>query len=192
MVEQLLVLNSWVALGTLVLEIALAIFTSWFIFGRESLLRFIRSATAWRDLFTKDWSQMFLIKVFLLSLFSVAMTLVYSEYFKVVPCALCWFERIFMYGIVVMSGLGLWRKEARNIFPYINIFAIFGLVVSLYHHFLQMFATSSGHLPCPVSGGDCAKRIIFEYGHITFPWMAALVFVTIILTLAVERAMRRS
>ncbi len=82
-----------------------------------------------------------------------------------------------MYGIVVMSGLGLWRKEARNIFPYINIFAIFGLVVSLYHHFLQMFATSSGHLPCPVSGGDCAKRIIFEYGHITFPWMAALVFI---------------
>lgn len=182
MTETILTLNFWAATGTLVLEIFLVLFTLWFVFARESLIGFIKSCTGWRDIFTRDWSQMFLIKVFALSLFSSVMTLVYSENFGVLPCGLCWFERVFMYGILFMSAVGLYKKEAKQIFPYITTFAWLGGAVALYHHFLQMTATATSHLPCPASGGDCAKRIIFEYGHITFPWMAVVVFATIILT----------
>lgn len=117
-----------------------------------------------------------LLIIFAFSLLSSVMTLVYSEYFGIVPCALCWFERIFMYGIVVLSGLALYKREEKYILPYILSFSIFGAAFSIYHHVLQMTASISSHLPCPVSGGDCAKRIIFEYGHITFPWMAFVVF----------------
>jgi disulfide bond formation protein DsbB len=182
MTETILTLNFWVATGTLILEIFVAFFTLWFVFARESLISFIKSCTGWRDVFTRDWSQMLLIKVFAISLFSSIMTLVYSEGFGVLPCGLCWFERIFMYGILVMSAVGLYRKEAKQIFPYITTFAWLGGAVAIYHHFLQMTATATSHLPCPASGGDCVKRIIFEYGHITFPWMAVVVFATIILT----------
>jgi disulfide bond formation protein DsbB len=108
------------------------------------------------------------------------MTLVYSEYFGVIPCALCWFERVFMYGITILSGFSICLARvplARQIqLGNILVFSIFGAIISLYHHVLQMTANVNSHLPCPASGGDCAKRLIFEYNHITFPYMAFVLF----------------
>lgn len=190
MIETMLQLNFWVATGSLVLEIALVFFIVWFLASKQSLINFIKSCTRWRNVFTYDWSQMMLIKVFTITFVSFVMSLIYSEIFNQTPCALCWFERIFMYGIMILSALGLYRKEAKFIFPYINVFAWLGLTVALYHHILQMTATAGSHIPCPASGGDCAKRIIFEYGHITFPWIAAIVFITVILSYWVEKALR--
>lgn len=189
MIETMLKLNFLVATGSLILEIALVIFTLWFLFAKQSLIKFIKSFITWRKVFADDWSQMLLIKVFALTFLSFIMSLVYSEIFNQIPCALCWFERIFMYGIMLLAGLGLWRKEANFIFTYINLFAWTGLLVAIYHHFLQITATASSHLPCPASSGDCAKLIIFEYGHITFPWIAALVFATVILSGFIEKAL---
>ena len=51
--------------------------------------------------------QYLLLVIFLFSLFSTIMTLVYSEIFLQTPCSLCWFQRVFMYGIVVLSGSSL-------------------------------------------------------------------------------------
>lgn len=190
MIEKILWLNGWVALGILLMEIFLAVFAVWFALSQKSFLDFVRKFVGWRNVFIDNWSQMLLIKVFALTFISFAMSLVYSEYLGVIPCALCWFGRIFMYGIMMLSGTALYRREARMVFPYITVFAVLGLVVSLYHHFLQITASASSHLPCPASGGDCAKRIIFEYGHITFPWTAVVVFASIIFLSILERKLR--
>lgn len=190
MIEKILWLNGWVALGILLMEIFLAVFAVWLALSQKSFLDFVRNFTRWRNVFTDNWSQMLLIKVFALTFISFVMSLTYSDYLGVVPCSLCWFGRIFMYGIMVLSGVALYRREARSIFPYINIFAILGSAVSLYHHFLQITASASSHLPCPASGGDCAKRIIFEYGHITFPWTAVVVFASVIFLSILERKLR--
>jgi disulfide bond formation protein DsbB len=133
--------------------------------------------------------------IFIFSLTSSVMTLVYSEIFLQVPCALCWFERIFMYGVVLLSGLALlspqfknegYRVQVNNIL----VFSILGAMVALYHHVLQMTAAAGSHLPCPTSGGDCAKRLIFEYDHITFPWMAFVLFVFFIVIILLQRKLK--
>jgi disulfide bond formation protein DsbB len=64
--------------------------------------------------------------------------------------------------------------------------SVFGALVSLYQHYLQMGGTST--LPCPASGeGDCAKRFIFEFGYITFPLIAFTAFVFIIILMLYVR-----
>jgi disulfide bond formation protein DsbB len=95
-----------------------------------------------------------------------------------------------MYGTVLISGTALFARnnlEQRGIFRYLLVFSVLGAATSLYHHSLQMAADYGAHLPCPASGGDCAKRIIFEFGHITFPWMALSLFVLFILMILVVK-----
>ena len=179
------------------MEISVAILILFYIYlkvNREGAVGMINPILG---LATKVYGSMekgVLIKIFFLSLISSAMTLYYSEVLGVIPCALCWFGRVFMYGIVIISATALWsdRKgnkapEVNGILKYIFNFSILGAIVSIYHHILQMTATTASYLPCPASGGDCAKRIIFEYGHITFPWLAAVLFVLfIVLILCVK------
>ncbi len=108
----------------------------------------------------------------------LVLSLVYSEYFGVVPCGLCWSERVFLYPLAFILPLAWFRRD-RSIALYGIVLAGVGALISLYHHYMQM---TGGHaLPCPASGvGDCAKRIIFEFGYVTFPLIAFSSFAFII------------
>ncbi len=176
-------LNFIIATFALLLEIILVLLLSFFAFYflsnsfKNKADRFLR-----RDLRAHryNFDKLYLMFVFVFSLFSAAMTLFYSEYLGIIPCALCWFERVFMYGLVVISATALYTRsevEYKSVVKYIKSFAVLGAIIALYHHVLQITALSKdSHLPCPVSGGECSKMIIFEYGHITFPLLAFIVF----------------
>ena len=108
---------------------------------------------------------------------SSLMTLIYSEGFGFIPCGLCWLERVFLYPQVFILGTSLFYKE-KIAARYGLILSIPGLVISLYHHYLQM--GGSKFVACPTSGGDCAKRILFEFEFVTFPLLAAFLFLFLI------------
>ena len=115
---------------------------------------------------------------FLFATFGVVMSLVYSEYFGIIPCGLCWLGRIFLYPQAIMFAIASWKRDA-NIAFYSIALSVCGLLVSLYHHNLQMGGASV--LPCPASGaGDCAQRFLFEYGYVTFPLVGATSFALLI------------
>ena len=192
--DLFLQLNYTIALSALLLEIILALAILWFIFAQGNFLAFILNFENIKNTFFNNWSKLFLVLIFVLSAMSSVMTLVYSEIFGVIPCALCWFERVFMYGIVIISATALCsgrELEQRGIMKYILNFSILGAAVSLYHHILQMTATLGSHLPCPASGADCTKLTIFEFGHITFPWLAFLVFSTFIFIYFVNKKLNK-
>jgi disulfide bond formation protein DsbB len=184
MLENMLLLNWWVATGVLFLEIGvigklisliLVTYNSDF---RNFILEISKNI---KDKFNIDvLSEKFLIFfIFVFSLFSSILTQVYSEIFLQVPCALCWWQRVFMYGVVVISGTSLFARnnqEEKGIIKYLLNFSILGFGFAIYQHAMQMFALYGTHLPCPVSGADCSKMTLFEYGHITFPWMAVVLF----------------
>lgn len=121
----------------------------------------------------------------------LVMSLVYSEYFGILPCGLCWLSRVCMYSQVLLFGVALWRQE-RIIAWYALTLSVLGFVLSLYHHYLQMGGTST--IPCPATGaGDCAKRFLFEFGYITMPLTGASLFALVsILMIFVIRAARES
>jgi disulfide bond formation protein DsbB len=174
-------LNSLVTTGTLLLEIALLL-------SFLKLLLYIASPEfrSWghrisgidRRFVGTYMDKGIVFTVLVLAAVSSGMTLVYSEYFGLVPCALCWFGRIAMYPLVLIAGIALWKGEATQVLKYIAGFSIVGVLVSVYHHTLQMVAVYGGDkLPCPTSGGDCSQISVFGYGHITFPYMAMVIFV---------------
>lgn len=125
--------------------------------------------------------------IFVLSLAGSILTLVYSEVFGMAPCGYCWLQRVFLYPIAVISGIALIARDT-NVGKYIAGLSVPGLLIALYHHYLQVGGVSV--LPCPATPGaaDCAQRMIFEFGYVTFPLMAATVFALIIvLTLLRKR-----
>lgn len=111
---------------------------------------------------------------FLAASVSVVMTLIYSEYFGIVPCGLCWLQRVALYPQVLLFAIA-WKVHDRTVALYSIALSVFGMVVALYQHYLQMGGGSV--LPCPASGeADCAKRIMFEMGYITYPLSAFSLF----------------
>lgn len=118
-----------------------------------------------------------LVVAFFASLGSSIMTLIYSEYFGITPCGLCWLERIALYPQVLMLGMAYYYKD-KLIARYGIGLSVIGLVISLYHHYIQM--GGSEFVRCPTSGGDCAKRFMFEFGFVTFPLLATILFAFLI------------
>ena len=115
---------------------------------------------------------------FLLTLGATALTLYYSEVLGFAPCGWCWVQRVFLWPQVLLFAIALYKQE-RAVVDFSIAFSIFGGIAALYQHYLQM--GGGALIPCPASGaGDCAQRILFEFGYITFPLMAATIFAFLI------------
>ncbi len=111
--------------------------------------------------------------------FAACMTLLYSDVFGVIPCGLCWFERVMLYPQVLMGMTALYFKD--TLMPrYGIVLSTVGLIISSYHHFIQMGGSQFVKCPTAGAGADCAKRFIFEFGFITFPLMSAILFAFLI------------
>ncbi len=124
---------------------------------------------------------------FALTLGGVAMSLLYSEVFGFAPCGLCWVQRIFLYSQAAMFGLAAIRNDTR-IADYSILLSIFGGIVALYNHYLQMGGTSI--LPCPTTAAqavDCAQRFFFEFGYLTFPLVGFSLFAFLIVLMLFVR-----
>ncbi len=124
---------------------------------------------------------------FLITFGGAFLTLFYSEVLGYVPCDLCWYQRVFLYPQIFLFAYA-WYKKDRNILPYTLMLSIIGLVVALYHHTLQIGYDL--YKPCSTSpfAVDCAKPSFIEFGFVTFPFMAVVLFgfLTILITCAIR------
>lgn len=176
MTETVGILNYWLALCTLILQLVTAALLLCYLFKKEFLG--IRLLVSWA-----------IPVAFVVTLSVSALTLVYSEVFGFPPCGLCWLQRVFLYPQVVLLGIALWQKR-RDVADYIIGLSLVGAAIALYQHYLQM--GGSEFIACPSAGGvDCAKRLVFELGYITFPLMSFTAFAFLVaLMLHVRRVNR--
>ncbi len=122
--------------------------------------------------------------ILLTTIGSVALSLLYSEYFGFVPCSLCWLQRIALYPQALFAVMAFRVKE-NSYFPlYSMALSVFGLGVAVYHYIYQLVpkeVLQSGALPCLADGtSDCATKIINEFGFVTFPFLSAVTFAFLI------------
>lgn len=115
---------------------------------------------------------------FVLTLAGSLLTLVYSEVFGMIPCFLCWIQRAFLYPIPVLLGIAMVRTYP-SVWKHVLLLSMGGALVAYYQHYLQMGGASL--IACPALPGaeDCAQRLIFEFGYVTFPLMAVGIFVLV-------------
>jgi disulfide bond formation protein DsbB len=135
--------------------------------------------------FFKQWLQKFVWPaVIAITIGSVAISLLYSEYFGFVPCSLCWLQRIALYPQALFALMAFKTKE-HVFFPLYSIaLSLFGLGVGIYHYVYQLLpqeTSTSEILPCLADGtADCAVRVINEFGFVTFPLLSAITFALLI------------
>lgn len=118
--------------------------------------------------------------IFIVSLAATTGSLYYSYGAGYTPCDLCWLQRIFMYPVLVLSGLALLKKE-RKIIDYILALAVLGGAISLFHNYIYYFGGPLSRF-CQAGGlgASCLRRYVFGLGYITIPLMALTAFALII------------
>ena len=119
---------------------------------------------------------------FLTALGTTIGSLIYSEVLLYEPCKLCWYQRIFIFPQVILFGTALLKKD-KKIIDYGIILSAIGLLISVYHYFIQ--TTEVSGLPCSASAADggCSSQLVLEFGYISIPAMSATAFSLILLSL---------
>jgi disulfide bond formation protein DsbB len=122
----------------------------------------------------------------IIAIVATAGSLFYSEIAGYEPCKLCWFQRIFMYPLVILLGLACIKKDFK-ILIYPSSLAGIGAAISLYHNYVYYGGISL--FPCdPFDlGTSCTKVLVMEFGYITIPLMALTAFTLILLLLNAQR-----
>jgi disulfide bond formation protein DsbB len=111
------------------------------------------------------------------SLVAVCGSLYFSEIMRFEPCKLCWFQRIFMYPLVILLGMACYKND-RWLIPYLLPLSILGGLISLYHYAEQKIPGLAKLLPCTV-GVPCDQDYIDWFGFVTIPLLALAAFILI-------------
>lgn len=101
-------------------------------------------------------------------------SLYFSDIKGYAPCLLCWWQRIFIFGIALLSLTGDIRK--RPILQrQVMTFSIIGGGIAILHNIIDIFPT--GLDVCGANGPSCLARYVYEFGYITIPMMSLTLLV---------------
>ncbi|MDP3941890.1 MAG: disulfide oxidoreductase [bacterium] len=104
-------------------------------------------------------------------------SLYFSEIAGVVPCILCWYQRICMYPLVVILAVGILKKD-KLLHYYVLPLSIAGVSIALYHYLLQVGVIPENIAPC-TAGISCASRFVQWFGFVTIPFLSLCAFAVI-------------
>ena len=125
-----------------------------------------------------------------MALIATLSSLFLSEILHWTPCVLCWYQRIAMYPLVIITGVGVVRRT--NEWPIVAlIIGGIGWVIALYHSLLQWGIISESLAPC-VEGVSCVTRHGVWFGFITIPFLSFVAFSIIIAMSVVARKGEKS
>jgi disulfide bond formation protein DsbB len=110
-----------------------------------------------------------------IALVSMVGSLFFSEVMNLPPCVLCWYQRIAMYPLVLIIGIGIISHDGR-MKNYALPLCLIGLAVSIYHNLLYYGLIPDSLTPCQ-EGVSCTSRQIEWLGFITIPLMALSAFI---------------
>ncbi|WP_421118724.1 disulfide bond formation protein B [Aquihabitans daechungensis] len=107
-----------------------------------------------------------------------------SEVAHFPPCRLCWFQRIAMYPLVVVLGVGAIRRDVGARISG-AILAGLGACVSVWHLLVERYPTLESDSCDPLN--PCSMKWVEELGYLTIPGMALSGFALILVLLAAAR-----
>ncbi len=109
---------------------------------------------------------------FLQAALAMAGSLYFSEMLKLLPCLLCWYQRICMYPLVAVLLVGIVRKD-RAIPFYALPLSVTGLAIGTYHNLLYYHLIPESYAPC-TAAVSCTTHLITLLGFLTIP-LASLI-----------------
>lgn len=168
--NPLLILNNFLAVGGLALAVITAVLLIDLFYYQRRFLGGLMDRFAWT-------------LIILTTLSSVALSLLYSEYFGFIPCSLCWLQRIALYPQALLSIIAYKAKDTFY-FPIYGIWlSAFGIVVGSYQYIYQLIPVDAraGLIPCLADGSaDCGAKVIDVFGFVTFPFLSVITSIFLI------------
>jgi disulfide bond formation protein DsbB len=114
-----------------------------------------------------------LLAAWITALVATCTSLTLSGVFHYIPCSLCWYQRILMFPLVIILGIGFIKQDRHSV-GYALPLACIGLVIALYHSLLQWrLVPESGTCVATV---PCSISQLTLLGFITIPFLSLLAF----------------
>lgn len=112
-------------------------------------------------------------------------SLFFSEIMQFVPCSMCWYQRIFMYPLVLIFLINLLYPDDK-VFKYAIPLVLTGLFFSIYHNLLMFDIIPASVVPC-VSGVPCSTEYINWLGFITIPLLSFVAYFMLFILLVLGK-----
>jgi disulfide bond formation protein DsbB len=119
-----------------------------------------------------------MFSAWVISLLATAGALFLGEVMGMTPCVLCWYQRIAMFPLVVILGLGLLETDGRSA-RYAMPLAVVGWAIALYHCLVFWGVISEALTPCG-QGASCRDADLQWAGVVPIPLLSLLAFTSIL------------
>lgn len=136
---------------------------------------------------SRDWTILF--ACWLVAAVSTLGSLFFSNVMNFAPCILCWYQRIFLFPLVIVLAMGLFPLD-KGVIRYALPLAVAGWLTALYHNLLYTGIIPESIQPCS-QGVSCTEKYI-DFGFITIPMLSGLAFTIIIILLIIPIERRKS
>ncbi len=123
-----------------------------------------------------NWSLLFMC--WIIAAVSALGSLFFSHVMGFAPCVLCWYQRIFLFPLVIVLAVGLFPFDG-SVGKYALPLAAAGWVTALYHNLLYAGIIPESIQPCS-RGVSCTEKYIDLFGFLTIPMLSLLSFTAII------------
>jgi disulfide bond formation protein DsbB len=130
---------------------------------------------------SSSWNILFLC--WLVSSVSAMGSLFFSYVMEFAPCVLCWYQRIFLFPLVIILAVGLFPID-KSVVKYAIPLAIAGWLTAAYHNLLYAGIVPESIQPCS-QGVSCTEEYIDLFGFLSIPMLSLLSFSTIIALLII-------
>jgi len=101
-------------------------------------------------------------------------SLFFSEVMHWTPCVLCWYQRIAMYPLVIIFGVGILLKD-KIVQYYAWPLIVIGWLIAAYHNLLYYNILPEAAAPC-AAGVSCTTKFFAWFGFITIPLLSLTAF----------------
>jgi disulfide bond formation protein DsbB len=130
---------------------------------------------------SSSWNILFLC--WLVASVSAMGSLFFSHVMEFAPCVLCWYQRIFLFPLVIILAVGLFPFD-KTVVKYTLPLAIAGWLTAAYHNLLYAGIIPESIQPC-TQGVSCTEEYIDLFGFLSIPMLSLLSFSTIIVLLII-------
>lgn len=124
-----------------------------------------------------------------IALVATAGSLFFSEVMEFTPCSLCWYQRIAMYPLVLLFGVGLFQELKETVAFSLPVVVI-GWLIAVYHNLVQFGVIPESASPCRL-GISCSSKYINWFGFITIPMLSMIAFsILLIIMILLMRSLK--
>jgi disulfide bond formation protein DsbB len=120
---------------------------------------------------------------FVVSSIATGGSLFFSEIAHFVPCELCWYQRICMYPMSLLTLFAAVHNDYR-LPRYLIPFCIVGGGVSIYHLLVENKVVGESQACFISAPGGCGVKWINEFGYVTIPTLALSAFALLLVLFA--------